>query len=113
MPSVGWRASQPTDPPGSVRVIAPSKERLYVGGDFYSVGTAAQTGIAWFNTPGLLTEPTDGMRTEKRLAVKAKVQDSAYNQVRLEFRLSTEESRQTVPSANVTDDQTGSIGDCT
>jgi RHS repeat-associated protein len=84
-PKLGWRSGQPAEP-GTVRAIDASKERLYVGGDFYSVGGRGQAGIARFDNPGFLVEPNDGATTRKRLTLRAKAQDPAYDNVALEWR---------------------------
>jgi RHS repeat-associated protein len=62
-----------------------SERGLYVGGSFYGIGASDQRGVAFFPNYGRLVEPMTGMRTRKRLELKAATEMSFFRQVRFEY----------------------------
>jgi RHS repeat-associated protein len=107
-PSVG--ISSQTTAPGSVRALEAAPERLVAGGDQYSIGTAAQTGLALFNKYGTMVEPVQGTRTSKRLRLRAKADSSVFDRVTFEYRGTDSDPWATIPAQGVTDDRNQAIG---
>lgn len=108
-PAVSWGPS--TQP--SANAIDVSKERLYLGGSFYSMGSRAQAGLARFDAPGFLLDPESGERTRKRLTVRAKAQGPSqnyYQSMRLQYRTTIANVWADVPAAHVANDQNQPIG---
>jgi RHS repeat-associated protein len=89
---------------GAVNEIDVSVERLYVGGDFGSVGARAHAGLARFNNPGYVFAPDGVITTRRRLALRARA-DLAYDKVRLEFRRAPTDAWSELPIGAVTDDR--------
>lgn len=103
---------QTYDEARSPRVLALSDERLYVGGDYYAVGSAAQTGISFFNVYGRLAEPTEATRTRRRLTLRADGDPSLFQSVRFEYRRTESPTYDwtTIPEQAVADQRGDAIG---
>jgi RHS repeat-associated protein len=71
---------------GTVRALDISDEKLRAGGDWYAVGSKAQTGVASFAGYGYLTEPAEGTTTRRRLTLRAATGSSLFDRVRFEYR---------------------------
>jgi RHS repeat-associated protein len=107
-PEIGWSNSYVgADAP---RVIHASLAHVYVGGDFYSVGSHADMGLARFDSPGYLFTPDAVTTTRRRIALKAKAQDPSYDKVELQYRTSIEKPWQPIPASTLATDRNTSNG---
>jgi RHS repeat-associated protein len=62
-----------------------SERSLYIGGSYSGIGASDQRGVAFFPNYGRLAEPMTGMRTRRRLELKAATEMSFFSKVRFEY----------------------------
>jgi RHS repeat-associated protein len=109
--ATGWG-----DASGSVRALNVTDGKLWAGGDWYGIGSAAQSGIAAFPAYGYVTEPAQATMTRRRLTLSARSDTtSLFNRFRFEYRRlganNTSETWATIPRDLVRDTSNSPIGD--
>lgn len=93
---------------GTVRAIDITDSTLWAGGDWYAIGSAAQSGLAAFPGYGYMLEPAPATRTRRRLTLRAATSTTLFNRVRFEYK-SGSEGWAAIPVDRVQDASNGSV----